>query len=85
MKPDPSPDVLAIPPALLAEIQAQAEQEHRPAGDVLRDAVTRYVRDKRWQRTLAYGQERAKALGLTQEDVPRLIAEYRQEKRQDRW
>jgi hypothetical protein len=84
MKPDPSPDSLAIPAALLAELQAQAEQEHRPAGDVLQDAVESYVRNKRWQTTLAYGQERAKALGLTEEDVPRLIAEYRQEKRQDR-
>jgi hypothetical protein len=43
MKPETSPDTLAIPPALLAEIEAAAEQEHRPALDVLQDAVHRYI------------------------------------------
>jgi hypothetical protein len=82
MKPDTSPEGLAIPPALLAEIQAEAEKEHRPALDLLQDAVQRYLRAKRWQKIHAYGEERAKALSLTEEDVPRLIAEYRQEQRQ---
>jgi hypothetical protein len=72
---------LAIPPALAAEIQAAADEEHRPALDVLRDAVESYRKEQRWRRTLAYGAQRANALGLTEADVPRLIAEYRQEKR----
>jgi hypothetical protein len=72
---------LAIPPALAAEIQAAADEEHRPALDVLRDAIDGYRREQRWRRTLAYGAQRAGALGLTEADVPRLIAEYRQEKR----
>jgi hypothetical protein len=84
MKPTGESNPLAIPPALLAEIQEEADKEQRPASDVLRDAVRRYVREKRWQRTLAYGRERAAALGLTEEDVPRLIAESRQEHRQGR-
>jgi Ribbon-helix-helix protein, copG family len=33
---------LTLPPDLLAEVEAIAEQEHRPADDVLRDAVERY-------------------------------------------
>jgi hypothetical protein len=73
---------LTIPPALAAEIQAAAEEEHRPPLDVLRDAIESYRKEQRWRRTLAYGADRAKALGLTEADVPRLIAEYRQEKRQ---
>jgi hypothetical protein len=39
------------------------------------------VRGSRWQRTLAKGQARAKALGFTEADVPRLIAEFREEQR----
>jgi hypothetical protein len=73
---------LIIPPALVAEIQAAAEEEHRLPLDVLRDAIESYRKEQRWRRTLAYGAERARALGLTETDVPRLIAEYRQEKRQ---
>jgi hypothetical protein len=73
---------LAIPPALQAELQAAADEEQRPVLDVLRDAVESYRKEQRWRRTLAYGADRARALGLTETDVPRLIAEYRQEKRQ---
>jgi hypothetical protein len=73
---------LTIPPALAAEIRAAADEEHRPAIDVLRDAVESYRMEQRWRRTLAYGGGRAKTLGLTEADVPRLIAEYRHEKRQ---
>jgi len=52
--------------------------------DVLRDAVKSYVREQRWRQTLAYGAERAEALGLAEEDVPGLIAESREEQRQGR-
>lgn len=73
---------LAIPPTLLAEIRATADEEHRSAEDVLKDLIERGLEERRWQRLLAYGGERAKRLGLTDADVPRLIAESRQENRQ---
>ncbi len=38
------PPVLPIPPALVAQIQAAAEEQHRSAEDVLRDAVELYLR-----------------------------------------
>jgi len=41
---------LAIPPGLAAQIQAAAEEEHRPALDVLRDAMASYLRQSRLQR-----------------------------------
>jgi hypothetical protein len=82
MKPASDPN-LVIPSALMAEIQAVADEEHRPALDVLRDAVDGYRKEQRWRRTLVYGAERAKALGLTEADVPGLIAAYRHEKRQN--
>lgn len=71
-------------PSLLAEIRADAEKEQRPAAEVLRDVIERGLEEHRWQRVLAYGAERAKALGLTEADVPRLIAESRAEQRNGR-
>jgi hypothetical protein len=71
-----------IPRDLLAQAQALADEEHRTAEDVVREAVERYLSDRRWQRLYAYGEERAKALGLTEADVPRLITEYRREQRE---
>ena len=40
---------LAIPPSLAARIQTAAEEEHRSAIDILRDAMDRYLaaRDRR--------------------------------------
>lgn len=75
---------LTVPPTLAAEIQAAADEERRAPLDVLRDAIENYRREQRWRRTLAYGADRARTLGLTEGDVPRLIAEYRQERRQGR-
>jgi Arc/MetJ-type ribon-helix-helix transcriptional regulator len=73
-----------MPSDLLAQAQAVADEEHRTADDVVREAVERYLSDRRWQRILAYGEERTKTLGLTEDDLPRLIAESRQERRQER-
>jgi hypothetical protein len=72
---------LAVPPDVVAQVRAMADEDHRPADDVLRDAVKHYVREIRWQRMLAAAQARGKTLGFTEADVPRLIAEVREEQR----
>jgi hypothetical protein len=58
---------VSMPPALAAEVQTIADQEHRPVADVLRDLVERGLGERRW--TLRADQElaRARALGLTDE------------------
>jgi hypothetical protein len=81
MKPSSDMEPVPIPSALYAEMKATAEQEHRPIADLIREAVERYLEDRRWQKLLAYGQQRARSLGLTEADVPRLIAEYRRDRR----
>jgi hypothetical protein len=64
---------LALPAALLAEINAVADLEDRPAPDVLRDAVHRYMDAKHIREVPAYVQERALALGLTEGGLPRRL------------
>jgi metal-responsive CopG/Arc/MetJ family transcriptional regulator len=39
---------VSIPPALVTELQAAADEEHRPTADVVRDALERYLAD--WRR-----------------------------------
>lgn len=70
-----------VPSSLFAEIQAAADEEQRTSDDLVREAVERYLKDRRWQRLLACGEEQARSLGLTDADVPRLIEEYRQGQR----
>jgi metal-responsive CopG/Arc/MetJ family transcriptional regulator len=74
------PDKINIPPSLLAELQALADEESRNSNELVREAVELYLKERRWQRLLAYGEQQARSLGLTDADVPRLIAEYRRER-----
>ncbi len=72
---------ISIPESLLAEIQNAAKAEHRSVDEVLTDAVKRYVEERSWTKLLDYGAERARALGIKESDVDRLIAESRTEQR----
>ena len=84
MKPHAEDSSIAISPSLLAEIQAAADEEKRPVEEVLREAIESYLENRRWQRILDYGQQRARELGLIEADMPRLIAESRRERAQER-
>ena len=75
---------ISLPEPLLAEIQSAAHAEHRSVDEVLTDAVKRYVEERSWTNLLNYGAERAKALGIKESDVDRLIAESRAEQRSHR-
>src|ERR1700722_15510504 len=72
---------ISLPEPLLAEIQSAAQAERRTVDEVLTDAVKRYVEERSWTKLLDYGAERAKALGLKESDVDRLISESRAEQR----
>ena len=72
---------VSLPEPLLAEIQSAAQAEHRGVDEVLTDAVKRYIEERSWTKLLDYGAERAKALGVKESDVDRLIAESRAEQR----
>jgi hypothetical protein len=83
MKSETSPDTL-VPPGLLPEIQAAAEEEHRAPGELVGEAVETYLKSRRRRRLVERGQARARELGLTEADLPRQIAKSRQECRQGR-
>lgn len=74
----------SLPGVLMAELERVARTQGRTVKQVLTEAVDRYVKDEQWQRLKAYGRERARALGLTENDLPRLIDESRQERGQGR-
>lgn len=74
----------SIPCSLMAEVERVAREQEKTVSQVVTEAVDRYVRDDRWERLAAYGRERARSLGLTETDVPRLIEEARREYGQER-
>ena len=77
MKPETSSNSFALPPALLAEVEAAADEEHRPVADVVRDLVERGLGERRWQAHGEQERQRARAAGLPDDDVP-LTDAYRQ-------
>lgn len=71
----------SIPPALLSKAEQAASAVHMTMDEWLREAVERRLREERRQRIYAFAEERAKQLGVKEEEVERIINEYRAENR----
>jgi predicted transcriptional regulator len=65
--------------AQLAELEKLARDQKRTVEEVLSEAVDRYIKDQQWAALKQYGNAKSSELGLRESDVPRLIAESRQE------
>lgn len=68
-------------PEMRRQIEAAATEESRQPRDLVNEAIGDYLRNRRWRRLVERGQSRARELGLTEADLPRLIAEARREAR----
>ncbi len=64
---------------LLAKLANAARAENRTLDELLEDAAELYLKNRRWQELLEFGEKNARNLGLIAEDVPRLVAEARRE------
>lgn len=70
---------------LFAKVAIAARAENRTPDELLEAAAELYLKNRRWQKLLEFGEQNAHNLGLTAEDVPRLIAEARcEQKERDR-
>jgi len=68
---------LSLPPKLLREAERVAKKEGRTKSELFREALRRYVLERRWVELRRFGAQQARKLGLTEADVERLIEEYR--------
>ena len=67
---------LSLPPELLREAERVAKKEGRTKSELFREALRRYVQERRWADLRQYGAGRARKLGLTAADVePRITAD----------
>jgi CopG family transcriptional regulator / antitoxin EndoAI len=72
---------ITLPEAMLTQAKERAKKENRTVSELVREALRQY-QATRWLDDLRpYAQERAKAAGITEDDVERVIREYRAEKR----
>lgn len=69
---------ISLPKSLLAAADKRAKGEFRSRSELFREAIRTYLLDRQeWERLFAYGESRAKKLGLKSKDVEKLIGEYR--------
>jgi hypothetical protein len=68
---------VALEPDLFARITEEAAAAGTTADDIANEATKRYLALRGLQKLQQYGQRRAEELGLTEGDIPRLIAESR--------
>ena len=73
---------ILLPEPLLAEIQSAAAAQHRTADEVAEDAVRKYLDAQNWAKFVERNERRAREMGIAEDDVDRLITEYRAENQQ---
>jgi hypothetical protein len=71
---------LRVPDELLAEIQSKAAAEGKSPDELVTMAIERFLMHRELQKLVGYGKSQSERLGFTEEDVPRLIEEHRNER-----
>jgi len=75
---------LSLPPELLREAERIARKEGRTRSELFREALRRYILERRWEELKRYGAGKARKLGIGEDEVERLVQEFRRERDQDR-
>ena len=70
-----------MPPSELKMAERLAKATNRSLSGVVREGLKRLALEQYWQQVHAVARPKADALGITEEEVTRLVQEYRQEKR----
>jgi len=68
---------LSIPPGLLRQAERIAKEEGRTKSELFREALRRYVEERRWRALQRYGADQLRRLGLTTANLDRAVEESR--------
>jgi CopG family transcriptional regulator/antitoxin EndoAI len=68
---------LSIPPELLRQAERVAKAEGRTRSELFREALRRYVEERRWRALQRYGVTQMRRLGLTETGIERAVEESR--------
>ena len=70
-----------FPKEMVEEIQDLAKEERKTNSQLVRDAVTSYVQEKKWRNLQRKAALKARVLGISSEqDIDRLVHQYRRNK-----
>lgn len=72
---------ISLPKQLVKIVDQFSKRQFSTRSDFIRTAVIRYINEEKELANLfAYGEKKAKELGIKEKDVERIIDEYRQGK-----
>jgi predicted transcriptional regulator len=66
---------------LLAELRAKAQVSGKTVDELAEEALRRGLEEQSWQDLLAYGFEKGRSSGYTEDDVTRVVRENRERRR----
>lgn len=69
----------SVPPALLTRAQEAAQDDDTTLDELVETALELKLQARRRQKLYAYGEGQARLVGVREEDVPRIIEEWRAE------
>ena len=69
---------ISMTSAEVATAETLARQTNRSVSGLLREGLKRLQEEQYWRHVQAFAGPKAKARGITEEDVTRLVHEYRQ-------
>jgi hypothetical protein len=72
---------VSLPQVFVAQMEKTAEDATITLDELVRQAVQRYISNESWNGLYAYGEGQAYKLGIKEEDVDRIIHEFREEER----
>ena len=72
---------ISLPPADLKIAERLAKTSNRSLSGVIREGLKRLAADQYWEQVQTFSRPKAEVLGLTEDDVVRIIHEYRHDKR----
>ena len=73
----------SMPPEMDEQVRQLMQEEGRTMSELIREALRLYMNDREWRSLLRHGQRRAREMGISPEDVERLLEEYRHRSIQD--
>ncbi len=69
---------LSLPPEMVKEVDKLTKEEKRTKSELFREALRKYINDKRWQQIRRWGMKTAQETGISTEDeVNELIHRHR--------
>jgi len=69
---------LSLPPEMVKEVDKLTKEEKRTKSELFREALRKYINDKRWEQIRQWGMKTARELSISTEgDVNELIHRHR--------